>query len=84
MTPAGVAAMARAHPDKVALVSGGTRWTFRDLDRRANRAARAFAARGVDADSVVGVALRNRAEFFEAAIAAARRERPGGSVGSAV
>jgi long-chain acyl-CoA synthetase len=68
----GVAAHARERPDALALVAGDRRLTYAELDRRANRAARAFQRRGVVAGDRVAVALRNRAEFLEATLAAAR------------
>ncbi len=72
MPDTGVANVARATPDKLAIVARDLRWTFADLDRRANRVARAFARRGVTSGARVSIALRNRGEFFEAAIGAAR------------
>jgi long-chain acyl-CoA synthetase len=68
----GIANHAAARGDKVAIVAGSRRITFGELDAHANQAARAFAKRGVVAGDRVPVALRNRPEFFEAAIGVAR------------
>jgi long-chain acyl-CoA synthetase len=70
--PLGVAAHARARPDAPAVVAGNRRLTYRELDHRANQAARAFARLGVNDGDRVAVALRNRPEFIESATAAAR------------
>lgn len=71
-TELGVAAHARAHPDKPAIVAGDRRISYAELDRGANRAARAFRRLGVGEGDRVAVALRNRPEFLESATAAAR------------
>ena len=68
----GVAAHARARPDATALVADDRRITYGELDAGVNRAAHAFRKRGVVPGDRVAVALRNRPEFFEAALAAAR------------
>jgi long-chain acyl-CoA synthetase len=68
----GVRAHARARPDKVAVVAGGRRITYGELDADIDRAGRALAARGVGRGGRLGVALRNRAEWMVAALAAAR------------
>lgn len=70
--PFGIAANARARPDAPALVDGDRRFTYAQLDSRVNRAARAFRRLGVAPGERVAVALRNRAEFIEAAAAAGR------------
>ena len=72
MNDIGLEARARITPDKTAIVAGGTRRTFAELDRRANRAARAFRSMGLEAGDRIGCALRNRIEFFEATFGAAR------------
>ncbi|GGK87501.1 hypothetical protein GCM10007964_32570 [Sphaerisporangium melleum] len=56
---------ARAHPGRVALVTGGRRLTFAGLSAEAGRVARLLAGRGVRAGSVVGLALP-RAEMVPA------------------
>jgi acyl-CoA synthetase (AMP-forming)/AMP-acid ligase II len=58
--------LADAIPDRTALVSGDTRLTYEELDRRANRFANALAQRGVKAGQHVGLYLYNGAEFIEA------------------
>jgi acyl-CoA synthetase (AMP-forming)/AMP-acid ligase II len=68
----GLEARARLHPEKTALVAGSRRVTFGELDRRANRAARALRSAGIRRGDRVGCALRNRIEFFEATFGAAR------------
>jgi len=55
-------------PDRPALVAGTTRWTYRELDRRANRFAHALADRGIPAGSHVGILAHNCAEWVEAMI----------------
>ena len=46
----------RLHPDAVAAVHGDRRWTYRELNARANRLARALLARGLGREGVVAVA----------------------------
>lgn len=54
---------ARSSPDRVALVSGGLRLTFAELDRYATVAARRLAAAGVGERTRVGALLPNGAAF---------------------
>ncbi|WP_324792612.1 (2,3-dihydroxybenzoyl)adenylate synthase [Streptomyces cyaneofuscatus] len=58
---------AEEHPDRIAIVdpAAGSRWTYADLDRRADRLAAGFLARGIAKDDKVVVQLPNIAEFFE-------------------
>ncbi|MFE2296176.1 (2,3-dihydroxybenzoyl)adenylate synthase [Streptomyces sp. NPDC059452] len=58
---------AEEHPDRIAIVDpvAGSRWTYADLDRRADRLAAGFLARGIAKDDKVVVQLPNIAEFFE-------------------
>ncbi|WP_326614224.1 (2,3-dihydroxybenzoyl)adenylate synthase [Streptomyces anulatus] len=58
---------AEDHPDRVAIVdpAAGSRWTYADLDRRADRLAAGFLARGIAKGDKVVVQLPNIAEFFE-------------------
>jgi len=53
---------ATAAPDRVALVCGDRRLTYRDLDRRANRLARALAARGLGPGARVAVCMERSTE----------------------
>jgi acyl-CoA synthetase (AMP-forming)/AMP-acid ligase II len=57
-------------PDRVALVSGDRRLTYRELDARANRLASFLASRGMGPGAHVGLHLFNGAEFLEAMLAA--------------
>jgi len=68
----GVAAHARLRPDKVAIVFGDRRITYRELDGSVNRGARVLADRGVGPGARLGLALRNRPEWMTAALGAAR------------
>ena len=61
--------LAERSPERAALVHEGKTATRRDLDRRSNRLARAFAARGVGPGSLVTIALPNGIPFFEAVAA---------------
>ncbi|MFK4066014.1 (2,3-dihydroxybenzoyl)adenylate synthase [Streptomyces sp. NPDC029674] len=60
---------ATAHPDRVAIVDPGRqpsrRWTYGELDRRADRLAAGLLARGIAKGDKVVVQLPNIAEFFE-------------------
>ncbi|MET9294098.1 (2,3-dihydroxybenzoyl)adenylate synthase [Streptomyces sp. NPDC003077] len=58
---------AAAHPDRIAIVdpAGDRRWSYAELDRRADRLAAGFLARGIAKGDKVVVQLPNVAEFFE-------------------
>ncbi|OKI08128.1 2,3-dihydroxybenzoate-AMP ligase [Streptomyces sp. CB02923] len=63
---------AAAHPDRVAVVDpagDGRRWTYAELDRRADRLAAGLHARGIGRGDRVVVQLPNVAEFFEVVFA---------------
>ncbi|MFF3644046.1 (2,3-dihydroxybenzoyl)adenylate synthase [Streptomyces sp. NPDC002564] len=64
---------AAAHPDRVAIVdpgsSPGRRWTYGELDRRADHLAAGLLARGIGKGDKVVVQLPNVAEFFETVFA---------------
>ena len=60
---------AERDPDRVAVFFGDELCTRAELDARANRLARAYAALGVQEGSLVTIALPNSIEFFEACLA---------------
>jgi bile acid-coenzyme A ligase len=69
-----ITALADAEPDRPAVTgwdADGTRRTItrRELDRRTNRLARAWAELGVGQGDFVTIALPNSIEFYEAAVA---------------
>lgn len=61
---------ARRFPDKVALVCDGERWTYAQLEERANRIAGGLVAQGVQRGDRVAVWLPNSAEAVLAVFAA--------------
>ncbi|HLY83616.1 MAG TPA: AMP-binding protein [Acidimicrobiales bacterium] len=61
--------LAEQDPDRVAIVLDDEVITRRDLDRRANRMARAYAGFGVGRDDVVAVVLPTSLEWFVAVMA---------------
>ena len=72
MDQIGLESHARHHPEKTAIVAGSRRVTFGELDRSANRVARALHSAGIRPGARVGCSLRNRVEFFETTFGAAR------------
>jgi long-chain acyl-CoA synthetase len=60
-----IAQHAQDRPDATALIHRDRTRSWAELDRRANRAARALQRLGVGPGDVVAVALRNSIEFFE-------------------
>ncbi|NGO72719.1 non-ribosomal peptide synthetase, partial [Streptomyces boncukensis] len=58
-----------AGPDRLAVVGGDRRLTYRELDGRVNRLARLLIARGVGQDAVVGLALPRSVEQVVAVLA---------------
>nr|APD71515.1 non-ribosomal peptide synthetase 17 [Streptomyces sp.] len=59
---------AAAHPDRIAIVDpagGGRRWSYAELDRRADALAAGLLGRGIGKGDKVVVQLPNVAEFFE-------------------
>jgi o-succinylbenzoate---CoA ligase len=52
-------------PDRLAVIAPGARWTFAELDRRADAIALRLAACGVSSGDRVAVLLPNRAAFVE-------------------
>jgi long-chain acyl-CoA synthetase len=71
--PRGLAGIAAADPDRVALVCAETRISFARLDRAANAMAHLFAQAGVGPGDRVAVMLGNGPEAFAAWYGAARR-----------
>jgi len=55
-------------PDRLALVAGGVRLTYAELDGRANRFAHHLIDSGIVPGAHVGILARNRAEWVEAMI----------------
>lgn len=56
------------HPNAVAAVHGARRWTYRELDRHANRIAHALLARGLGHEDVVAVVTERSLEWMAAVI----------------
>jgi len=61
-----VADRARSHPERIAIIDGDRRWTYRELDKRATALAHGFLRLGLDIGDRVIVQLPNVAEFFSA------------------
>ncbi|GHE02803.1 non-ribosomal peptide synthetase [Streptomyces alanosinicus] len=59
----------RAHPHAVAAVHGAREWTYDELNRRANRLARALLARGLDREDVVAVVTERNLDWLAATLA---------------
>lgn len=60
---------ARSHGERTALVAGTERWSYRELDTRADQLAAGFRALGIRPRDRVVVQLPNHAEFFEVCFA---------------
>ncbi|WP_433275393.1 non-ribosomal peptide synthetase [Pseudonocardia xinjiangensis] len=58
-----------AHPDAVAAVQGERRWTYRELNARANRLGRALLARGLRREDVVAVVTERNLDWMAAVLA---------------
>jgi fatty-acyl-CoA synthase len=69
---AAFATSAARYRDRVAIVDERGTTTYRELDARTDALARALAARGAGADTVVGVLCRNHRGFFDATGAIAK------------
>ncbi|GAA2120013.1 long-chain-fatty-acid--CoA ligase [Actinomadura napierensis] len=63
---------ALAQPDRVAYVAGDARLTYREFDRRADRAAAALAAAGIGRGDRVAILDKNSPEYAEQLFGAAR------------
>ncbi|MEU9054363.1 amino acid adenylation domain-containing protein [Streptomyces sp. NPDC048384] len=59
----------RTHPDAVAAVHGDQRWTYRELNARANRLGRALLARGLGREGVVAVVTERNLDWTAAVLA---------------
>jgi non-ribosomal peptide synthetase-like protein len=59
----------RAHPDAIAGLCGTKRWTYRELNGRANRLARALTARGLRREGVVAVVTERNLDWMAAVLA---------------
>ena len=57
------------HPDAVAAVRGEREWTYRELNARANRLARALLARGLRREDVVAVVTERTLDWMAAVLA---------------
>jgi len=68
----GLESAARQYPGHLALLFGNDRWTFAELDRASNAAARHLAARGVGPGDRLAVMTSNRPEFVVCVQAASR------------
>ncbi|GAA3388260.1 amino acid adenylation domain-containing protein [Streptomyces roseoviridis] len=69
LVPAAFAAQVAASPEETALVFGGTRLTYGELEARANRLAHGLVASGVGAEDVVALALPRSVESVVAVLA---------------
>ncbi|MFJ7068029.1 amino acid adenylation domain-containing protein [Streptomyces sp. NPDC101115] len=69
LVPAAFAAQAAATPDDTALVFGGTRLTYAELDARSSRLAHGLIASGVGPEDVVALALPRSAASVVAVLA---------------
>jgi len=58
----------RVHPDAIAAVCGDRRWTYRQLNARANELARALLARGLTREGIVAVVTERNLEWMAAVL----------------
>ncbi|MEE1829857.1 non-ribosomal peptide synthetase [Streptomyces sp. SP17KL33] len=58
-----------AHPDAVAAVHGDRRWTYRELNSRANQLSRALLVRGLGHEGVVAVVTERNLDWMAAVLA---------------
>lgn len=59
----------RQHPNAVAAQHGDRKWTYQELNARANRLARALRARGLHREGVVAVAMERNLDWLAAVLA---------------
>ena len=59
----------RAHPDAIAAICGDRRWTYAELNARANQLGRALLARGLRRESVVAVVTERNLDWMAAVLA---------------
>jgi len=59
----------RQHPDAVAAMHGEQKWTYRELNGRANQLARALVARGVCREGVVAIVTERNLNWMAAVLA---------------
>lgn len=65
-------AQAAKTPDATALIDGATKWTYRELNERANQLAHHLQSRGVGPDRLVAVRLARSAQWIAALLAVAK------------
>jgi amino acid adenylation domain-containing protein len=58
-----------AHPDAIAAAAGERQWTYRELNARANRLARALRSRGLRREDVVAVVTERTLDWMAAVLA---------------
>jgi long-chain acyl-CoA synthetase len=68
----GLESAAERDPDHEAILAGGDRWTYGDLDKAANSLARHLAERGISRGDRVAVMTSNRPEFVVTVHAASK------------
>ena len=56
----------RLHPDKCAVVSGKDKFTFAQLNKRANKIANALIEKGIQHDTIVGIIMERSCDFYAA------------------